>query len=140
MFLTLSDLIIKSISAKIHIKGKAYAAKSNSSHRLHKITHIAELHILHHIITLAACENCIIPADTKDSKISKTAELHCKIIVAKNQIHNVLNILFVAFLMTFLIHHDTIFFVASSKKIIQSINNHKPHKNNAIFSNVITIK
>lgn len=136
-FLILSDLIINNKNARTHMIGNAYAAKSNSNPRLHNITHIAELHILHHMITLAACANSIIPADTKDSKINNTAELHCKIMVARKPIHNVLKILFVAFFIICLIHHETIFFVASSKKIIQSMNNHKPHINNAILSNVI---
>jgi hypothetical protein len=37
---------------------------------------IAELPIFAHRITFTACENSIIPAETKDSKISNTAELH----------------------------------------------------------------
>ena len=100
----------------------------------------AELPILHHKIILAACENSIIPAETNDSKIKSTAELHWKSIVAKNQIHNDFKILFVAFFIAFFIHHDTTFLLDSSKNIIPSMNNQSHHRNCAILANVISYR
>lgn len=138
-FFTLSDFSKKYSNTQIHNAGNAIDIKSNSNHNVSNIIQTAELPILHHKIILAAWENSIIPAETKDSKIKRTAELHWKSIVAKNQIHNDLKILFVAFFIAFLIHPDTTFLLDSSKNTIQSINNHSHHKNCAILLNVILI-
>ncbi|MBO4517055.1 hypothetical protein J5751_06615 [bacterium] len=75
-FFALSDFNKKYSKTQIHNAGKAKLIKSNFDHSVHNITQIVELPTLHHKIILAACENSIIPAETKDSKISNTAELH----------------------------------------------------------------
>ena len=136
-FFILSDFSMKYKSTEIHKAGNATFIKSNPSHNVSKITQTTELPIFAHKIILAACENSIIHADTNDSKINNTAELHWKSIVAKNQIHKDLRILFVAFFMAFLIPPDTTFLLDSSKKTIPSINNPSHHRNCAIFSNVM---
>ena len=75
-FLILSDFSIKYKSTEIHNAGSAIFIKSNHNPNVSKITPTTELPTLHHKIILAACENSIIHADTNDSKISNTAELH----------------------------------------------------------------
>jgi hypothetical protein len=125
-------------STQIHKAGNAIFIISNPNHNVSKITQTTELPTFAHKIILAACENSIIHAETNDSKINNTAELHWNNSVAKNQIQSDLKILFVAFFIAFLIHHDTTFLLDSSKNIIQSINNHNHHRNCAIFSNVIS--
>ena len=136
-FFILSDFNKKYNNTEIHSAGNAIDIKSNSNHNVSNIIHTAELPILHHKIILAACENSIIQADTKDSKIKSTAELPWKSIVAKKPIHKDLNILLVAFFIAFLIQPDTTFLLDSSKNIIQSMNNPNHPKNCAIFPNVI---
>lgn len=136
-FFILSDFNIKYKSTEIHKAGNAIVIKSNHNHNVSKITQTTELPIFAHKITFTACENSIIHAETNDSKIKSTAELHWKSNVAKNQIHNDLKILFVAFLIAFLIPPDTTFLLDSSKNIIQSMNKPNHPKNCAIFPNVI---
>ena len=136
-FFILSDFRMKYKSTEIHKAGSAIFIKSNPNHKVSKITQTTELPIFAHKITFTACENSIIHAETNDSKIKSTAELHWKSNVAKNQIHKDLKILFVAFLIAFLIPPDTTFLLDSSKNIIPSINNPSHHRNCAIFSNVM---
>ena len=137
-FFILSDFSMKYKSTEIHKAGNAIFIISNHNHNVSKITQTTELPTLAQNIILAACENSIIHADTNDSKISSTAELHWNNNVAKNQIHKDLKILFVAFLMAFFIPPDTTFLLDSSKNIIQSINNPSHPKNCAIFQNVMS--
>ena len=75
-FLILSDFSIKYKSTEIHKAGNAIFIILNHNHNVSKITQTTELPILHHKIILAACENSIIHAETNDSKIKSTAELH----------------------------------------------------------------
>ena len=138
-FFILSDFSMKYKSTETHKAGNAIFIILNHSHNDSKITQTTELPIFAHKITFTACENSIIHAETNDSKINNTAELHWKSNVAKNQIHKDLKILFVAFFIAFLIPPDTTFLLDSSKNIIQSINNPNHHKNCAIFPNVIFI-
>lgn len=136
-FFALSDFNKKYSKTETHNTGRAMFIKSNSNHSVHNITQIVELPTLHHKIIFAACENSMIQAETKDSKISSTAELHWNNNVAQNQIHTDLKILLVAFFIAFLTPQDTTFLLDSSKNIIPSINNHSHHKNCAILPNVI---
>ena len=136
-FFVLSDFNKKYNKTVTHRAGKATLIKSNFDHSVHNITQTVELPTLHHKIILAACENSIIQAETKDSKISNTAELHWNSNVAQNHIHIVLKILFVAFLIALFIPPDTTFLDASSKNTIHNRNNHNHHKNCAMFPNVI---
>ena len=136
-FFILSDFRMKYKSTEIHKAGSAIFIKSNPNHKVSKITQTTELPIFAHKITFTACENSIIHAETNDSKIKSTAELHWKSNVAKNQIHTDLKILFVAFFIAFLIPPDTTFLLDSSKNIIPSINNPSHPKNCAIFPNVM---
>jgi hypothetical protein len=75
-FLILSDFSIKYKSTETHNAGNAIFIISNHNHNVSKITQTTELPIFAHKIILAACENSIIHADTNDSKINNTAELH----------------------------------------------------------------
>ena len=63
-------------STEIHKAGSATFIKSNPNHKVSKITQTTELPIFAHKITFTACENSIIHAETNDSKIKSTAELH----------------------------------------------------------------
>jgi hypothetical protein len=56
--------------------GNAMLIKSNSNPNVQSATPTTELPIFAHKITFTACENSIIQAETKDSKIKSTAELH----------------------------------------------------------------
>lgn len=63
-------------STETHKAGNAIFVILKPNHNVSKITQTTELPIFAHKIILAACENSIIHAETNDSKISNTAELH----------------------------------------------------------------
>ena len=75
-FFILSDFNIKYKSTEIHKVGNAMLIKSNSNPNVQSATQTTELPIFAHKITFTACENSIIHAETNDSKIKSTAELH----------------------------------------------------------------